>query len=116
MNKPNRHTSRGRKLTPEEAAKFKEVRRQVEQDKPAIAARVKARLNEISDLSRIFVELKHCREQQNLSLADIQQRTGIDRSALSKLENGQRENFTLDTVLRYAEAVGQRVVLELAKS
>ena len=82
MNKPNRSISRGRKLTPEEAAKFKEVRRQVEQDKPAIAARVKVRLNEISELSHIFVELKQCREKQNLSLADIQQRTGIDRSCV----------------------------------
>ena len=47
-------------------------------------------------------------------MADIQERTGIDRSALCKLENGQRANFTLDTVRKYAQAVGKRVLVTVA--
>ena len=36
----------------------------------------------------------------------------MDRSALSKLETGQR-NPTVETLVRYAEAVGKRVVVSL---
>jgi transcriptional regulator with XRE-family HTH domain len=39
--------------------------------------------------------------------------TGMDRSALSKLENGQRPNPTVETLVRYAEAVGKHLKIEL---
>ena len=107
--------SRGRKLTPAEAAKIKAARADVERDKPAINAEIRETLAELRKLGEVFCELRSLREKQGLSLADIAERTGIDRSTLSKLENGLRENFTLDTVLRYAHAVGKTVVLELAK-
>jgi len=35
-------------------------------------------------------------------------------SALSKLENGQRANPTVETVVRYAAAVGKRLMVSLA--
>ena len=38
----------------------------------------------------------------------------MDRSALSKLETGQRPNPTVETLARYAEAVGKRLVVSLA--
>jgi transcriptional regulator with XRE-family HTH domain len=38
----------------------------------------------------------------------------MDRSALSKLETGQRSNPTVETLVRYAEAVGKRLVVSLA--
>lgn len=59
-------------------------------------------------------ELKAAREAKGLSLADVTQLTGMDRSALSKLENGQRSNPTVETLVRYAEAVGKRLVVSLA--
>jgi len=37
----------------------------------------------------------------------------LDRSALSKLETGQRANPTVETLVRYAQAVGKRLVVEL---
>jgi transcriptional regulator with XRE-family HTH domain len=40
--------------------------------------------------------------------------TGMDRSALSKLETGKRCNPTIDTLVRYADAIGKRVVVPLA--
>ena len=39
----------------------------------------------------------------------------MDRSALSKLETGKRYNPTIDTHVRYADAVGKRVVVSLAE-
>ena len=47
-------------------------------------------------------------------MADLTERTGMDRSALSKLETGQRPNPTIDTLVRYADAVGKRLVVTLA--
>ena len=44
-------------------------------------------------------------------LADIVARCGIDQPALSRLENGHTPNPTLDTLWRYAAALGKRLVL-----
>ena len=38
----------------------------------------------------------------------------MDRAALSKLETGLRQNPTMDTLVRYAEAVGKQLVVSLA--
>ena len=59
-------------------------------------------------------QLKAAREAKGLSLADLTELTGMDRSALSKLETGQRANPTVETLVRYAEAVGKRLVVSLA--
>ncbi len=46
-----------------------------------------------------------------MTLADVSARCGIDQPALSRLENGHTQNPTLDTLWRYAAAVGKRLVL-----
>ena len=51
---------------------------------------------------------------KGLSLADLTQLTRMDGSAPSKLETGQRANHTVETLVRYAEAVGKRLVVSLA--
>lgn len=106
--------SRGRKLTTEEAARYRKIRAEVEQNKSAITAEARAPYRELQQLAGVFAELRKERESQGLSLSDLQERTGIDRSALSKLETGQRANYTLETLLRYAQAVGKRIVFQLA--
>lgn len=55
--------------------------------------------------------LKASREAAGLTLADLSARCGIDQPALSRLENGRTQNPTLDTLWRYAAAVGKRLVL-----
>jgi transcriptional regulator with XRE-family HTH domain len=60
--------------------------------------------------------LKEVRQAQCLSLADLERLTGIDRSALSKLERGERVNFTVDTMTRYAAAVGRHVLVRVAEA
>ena len=64
-------------------------------------------------LAAVMQELKAAREEKGLSLADVYQRTGIDRSALSKLEKVTNENPTIDTLLRYAEVVGKRIEIQV---
>lgn len=48
-------------------------------------------------------------ERLRLSLADLADRTGMDRAALHRLETGQNRNPTLATVDRYARALGKRL-------
>jgi transcriptional regulator with XRE-family HTH domain len=62
------------------------------------------------DFLEAMCHLKKEREAQGLSLADGSARCGIDRAALSRLENGQQPNPTLETILRYAAALGKRLV------
>jgi ribosome-binding protein aMBF1 (putative translation factor) len=53
--------------------------------------------------------LRRERERQGLSLADLSERTGLDRATLSKLETGKMANPTLATLRRYAQALGKRL-------
>src|SRR5439155_8712014 len=55
--------------------------------------------------------LKASREAAGLTLADVSARCGIDQPALSRLENGHTPNPTLDTLWRYAAALGKRLLL-----
>jgi DNA-binding XRE family transcriptional regulator len=104
---------RDRRLTPEEAAKYKTIREQVAQELPDLVARHHERMAVLDQLHELLKQLKVAREEKGLSLADLTELTGMDRSALSKLENGQRVNPTVETLVRYAEAVGKRLVVTL---
>lgn len=59
---------------------------------------------------KVGLLLKQLREQQGLSLADLSSRTGMDRAALSRLENSG--NPTLKTLFRYAEGIGMELIFE----
>jgi DNA-binding XRE family transcriptional regulator len=61
----------------------------------------------------LMAALRAERERQGLSLADLAERTGIDRSAIHKLEIGLNTNPTLATLTRYAEALGARIEWDL---
>lgn len=58
-------------------------------------------------------QVKAAREAKSLSLSDLTEITGMDRSALSKLETGQRADPTVETLVSYADAVGKRLVVSL---
>src|SRR5438128_5345029 len=102
---------RDRRLTPEEAAKYEAIRQQVAGELPDLIARHHERLAALDQLQELLLQLKAAREAKGLSLADWTELSGMDRSALSKLENGQRANPTVETLVRYAEAVGKRLVV-----
>ena len=108
--------TRNRRLTPEEAARFREVREQVAEELPELIARHEELLIALDQLADLVKQLKAAREERGLSLADMTRLTGMDRSALSKLETGQRLNPTIETLVRYADAVGKRLVVSLANT
>jgi hypothetical protein len=106
-----------RRLTAEERARVTEVRRLVEGEREDILRRGREILAEqrgknaaLRDVSRL---LKAERLSQGLTLAEVQQRSGIDPPALSRLENDADANPTLATLTRYAEALGKQLVVAL---
>ena len=108
-----KRVTRNRRLTPEEAAKYKAVREQVAAELPDLVARHHQRVAALDQVDELLKQLKAAREEKGLSLSDLTELTGMDRSALSKLETGQRPNPTVETLVRYAEAVGKRLVVSL---
>lgn len=111
-----RRVTRDRRLTPEEATKYTAVREQIAAELPELVARHHERQGADDLLLPGLQELKTAREEQGMSLADVADKTGMDRSALSKLESGQRPNPTFDTLARYAEAVGKKLVVGLIEA
>jgi DNA-binding Xre family transcriptional regulator len=105
---------RKQNLTPKEAAKYRKIREQTAAELPELIARHQQRLAALDQWDELLVQLKAARQQKGLSLADLTELTGMDRSALSKLETGRRSNPTVETLVRYAEAVGKRLVVSLA--
>jgi len=61
----------------------------------------------------IVGQFREAREAAGISLAELEQRTGIRKSVLSRLENSKAPNPTLATLQRYAEALGARVAFSL---
>src|SRR5258708_2159610 len=96
--------TRDRRLTPEEVARYKAVREQVAEELPDLIARHHERMAASDQLQELLRQLKAARDAKGLSLAALTELTGMDRSALSKLETGQRANPTVETLARYAEA------------
>jgi transcriptional regulator with XRE-family HTH domain len=66
----------------------------------------------IAELGRL---LKAERERQGLSLAQMSERCGVEKGAISRLENGLNANPTLETLLRCAQALGKGISLGLTE-
>ncbi|HVC96110.1 MAG TPA: helix-turn-helix domain-containing protein [Pirellulales bacterium] len=62
------------------------------------------------EMRQVVCGLKHARQTLGLSLGDLAERSGIDKSSLSRLESGHQANPTLDTLCRYATALGKRIL------
>jgi hypothetical protein len=104
-----RRIQRDRPPTKAEAERYRALRRQAEAEKPLILQQA----NASAAIRDLLAELRTAREQRGLSLADVREKTGMDRSGISKLESGARDNPTLATLIRYADAVGKSLVVRL---
>lgn len=108
-----------RPLTAEERKRVTAARAEVETEKADIRRQAKQYKKEADEARATLQEamqmLKAERIGQGLSLADIQERTGIERPNLSKLENEAEANPTIATLMRYADALGKRLMIVLAE-
>lgn len=111
-----RRVTRATRRSPEELAELRAVRERYQRDKPsadeALAASGHERLaplGEVMLLHRVLTLLKRERERQQLTLANLEERTGISQAALSRLETGKTANPTLETIYRISAALGKEV-------
>ncbi|MCX6050204.1 MAG: helix-turn-helix domain-containing protein [Chloroflexi bacterium] len=109
-----------RAATPEEKARHKQIREQVQEELPELKQRARQILVEIVHqevtLQQIIDLLKAERIKQGLSLSALKESTGIDGSTLAKLESHEDANPTINTLTLYAEAVGKKVLVVLANA
>jgi ribosome-binding protein aMBF1 (putative translation factor) len=63
---------------------------------------------------RLLARFKAVRESQGLTLAGVAHRMGIDAPDLSRLETGKMLNPTLATLHKWAEALGQKLEVDLS--
>jgi DNA-binding Xre family transcriptional regulator len=104
--------TRDRPLSDAEAERYQRIRDQVTAELSDIRRRARTAKPRIL-LKHAIKQLREERQRQGLSLADIQARSGIDRGTLSKLENDEDPNVTMNTLMRYAQAVGKVVLVQL---
>jgi len=106
-----------RELSAAERAKVVEARRLIHGEEDEIRRKAKQYKQEYDAARATMREaiqlLKSERIHQGLSLSDIQQRTGIEPSNLSRLENDRSANPTIATLTRYAEALGKKLEIVL---
>ena len=103
-------------LASEERAQEKAIREKFQRERPSLRELVESGdapppvpMGQYIELRLALAELKRIREAAGLSLADVAERSGIDKAALSRLENGVHDNPTVETLARYATAVGKRL-------
>jgi DNA-binding XRE family transcriptional regulator len=112
MTMESKRVHRQTERTPEEKRKLAEIRARFQTERPGLqelldsgnAAEVVLH-GEYLDLLTMLAKLKKHRESQGLSLTDVAEVSGMDRSAVSRLENGQYLNPTVDSLYRYARAI-----------
>ena len=63
------------------------------------------------DLARVGRDLRVRREALGLSLDDAARSSGVERSALAKIERGSNPNPTVGTLAKVAHALGVRVAI-----
>ncbi len=103
-----------RKLTAYETERLEQARKEAAEAKQAIISEAKLRQAALKavaqELDALLKSIKARREELGLSSADVEARTGIKCSALSRLENSSKDaNPTLLTLQRCALALGMAV-------
>jgi DNA-binding XRE family transcriptional regulator len=68
----------------------------------------------LAAILNLLARFKAARESQGLTLAEVAERMGVDAPALSRLETGKVLNPTLATLHKWAEALGQRLDVDLS--
>ena len=109
-----------RQATVEEQERHQRIREQIQEELPAIKQRAQQKLGEAMQrgiaIQHSMAVLKAERIKKGLSLSDMKARTGIERSTLSRLENNAAANPTVNTLTKYANAVGKKVFVVFADS
>ena len=105
-----------RTLTDEEKGRLRGLREQVVAEEEEILRHGREVFAQHEQaVAQTIGDLKRARQSQGLSLQEVAERMGTDRSNVHRLEQGSG-NPTVATLTRYAEAIGKRIVITLEPS
>ena len=94
--------------------RHRKIREQMQKSKPSpgqlMADGTWLPLGSYFALKQAIHVLKQEREKAGVSLRTLAKRTGIDKAALSRLENGKQPNPTMATLSRYAACSAKKCV------
>ena len=115
-----KRTHRKIERSPKELSRLKQQREHFQREHPSLEELVESG-DYIEPTSQqaylatkaIAHQLKQARQKAGLSLADVAAATGLDRSAVSRLENGIYSNPTIHTLTRLASAYHLRLAFHL---
>ena len=102
-----------RQPTPQEREAYREALFEEEagvEDNKQIA---RDALKERRELADVVAELKAIRERLGISLTELASRTGMTVGNLSRLENMDGPNPTIETLRRYAQAIRHRIEIAI---
>lgn len=105
--------------TPEELAALRAERERFSRERPGLDDLIASgdfegpfAHGDLMTLLSALARIKQERERRGLTLANVAEASGLDKAALSRLENGKLLNPTISTLWRYARAVGVELRLE----
>ncbi len=108
--------------TPDQIERDREIRLKYQSSRPSLASLEKSgdysaaiRQGDYLAMMELAARMKARRVALGLSLDELSLRTGIDQGAICRLENGQAENPTYNTLARIAKALKQRLKLVLCQ-
>ena len=106
-----------RRRKPTEAEKVRLKKGLPEESRPDVVAANRGKIqkmrSEQSMAQRVMQLLRQSREEQGVTLTQLQALSGIDPGNLSRLLNAEDPNVTLATVDRLANALHRRIVVTL---
>lgn len=117
-----RRVSRKTERTPKELAELRAVRETFQRDRPGPEELAASgdydgpfRHVDVMALLSALTQVKRERELRGLTLADVSERSGLDKGMLSRLENGKILNPTMTTLWKYSNAVGMTLRMSAEK-
>jgi DNA-binding Xre family transcriptional regulator len=106
--------------TAKDAARHRVLRKQFQTERPSLDELIASGnyteplpQGELVLVLELAAELKKARKNKRLSLTDVARRSGIDKAALSRIENGQNTNPTIGTLETIARSLGAELRFRL---
>lgn len=94
-------------ITPEKLAEIRSVRAKIDRDeKHEILAKGKAAFDRHERIKAAIARLKAARLAKQMTLEQVAEKSGVGKANLSRMENDESPNPTIDTLLRVSDAIG----------
>ena len=101
-------------LTPQRARELSELAQTIDREEgPELKRTARTMFRRSEKMRNLILALRSARIKKNLSFAQVGEESEIGKANLCRLETHPNPNPTLDTILRYADAMGLEVEITL---